>query len=124
MPPWDTSRPGILPSNLTAHDADAARLQQTNRLGVGFTFSSKDAVGKLLGGIIFFHRDHLLQQNGAMIVLIIDKMDRAATNFCAVGNDCLMDMPTIKAFSTERGDQSRVDVEYAVREVLGNEDML
>ena len=74
-------------------------------------FTTKDTGGQTLLAIIRQDWNHCLNNNWPMINLFINKVNRTARQFDAVGKSLPGAMGTWK-----RGKQSRMDIDHPVRE--------
>lgn len=93
-------------------------------IGVCLTLGRKYACGKRFGRIVVEHRHRALQNDRAVIVLMIDEMNRAAALPSARRQHGFMDAMPVHSFSTKRGDQRRMDIDDSVAEILGNQHVL
>ena len=89
-------------------------------LGIGLEFGLKDPCGERLGRVVVQHRNGPLEDHGAVIVLVVGKVDRAAAELCPIVDDGLMYVMAVKAMSAKGRNQPRVDIRHAIGKVLGN----
>ena len=94
------------------------------RVGQGFALESKDAFLQNFGCVIGEDVTRPLQDNRAMIVLVIDPVNGAAGNLDACSNGGLVDSQSVHALTAKCRDQRGMDIEDAMVEVGGNEQML
>ena len=66
------------------------------------------------------HRHRLLPNDRAVVVLVVDEVNRAACHFRPVVEHRLMNVVAVHPRAAEGGDQRRVDVEHAAGEVVGH----
>ena len=85
----------------------------SDRLRVGSVFFGEDAHGEAVRGVGVEDRYGALKDDGAVVQVLVDKVDRAARNFHAVVERLLLCVEAGKG-----GEQRRVDVKNAVGEGL------
>lgn len=95
-----------------------------NGFRVGVTLLLKYPCSKDIGRIIVQNRNRFLKQDGAVIVLIVCKMDCASAYFRTIVQNRLMDVMAIKPLPTKSRNQGRMDVEDSVMEVRRDNDQL
>ena len=78
--------------------------QQLNCRGVGFTLLLEDACCQRVRGIVVHYRRRALQNDRAMIVLIVREVNGATSYLDAVGQCGLVDVMPIHPLATEGGD--------------------
>ena len=111
-------------SHLSPFDTDAAISDELDCLWIGRALGFKGAGGKCFGRIILSNGDRSLSDHGTMIVLVVGEMDRAATDFCTIVQHGLMNAVAEEALAAKGRDEARMDVDDAIREVVGNSDPL
>ena len=89
-------------------------------LRVEFAFHAHDAFRQGVRRVVVEHGYAPLQDDRAVVVLVVRVMDGGAADLGAVGQDRLVDVVTVQSFSAERRDQGRVRIDDAVGEVRGN----
>ena len=102
---------------------DSSARDKIDRLGVSFAFGLEDARGEKLGRVVFLDRHDALQDDWAVVVMVVDEMNRAAAHFGAVLEDGLVDAVAVHALAAEGGNQGGVDVGDAVLEVGRDQDV-
>lgn len=110
---WDVNfgRPRLFFSTNIAAVADRILPAEnaSNRLGIGRVFLLQDAGRQRFGGVVFFDRNSLLQDDDAVVDGLIYKMHSAASDLGSVFECLLLGIETGKC-----GQQRWVDVEDAV----------
>src|SRR5581483_2001707 len=90
-------------------------------LGVGLALRPEDPLGQRLGRVAGEDRDALLQQDGALVVVQVGQVDRAAGLPGAGAEDRLVHAVPVHALAAEVREQGRVDVEDPPLELAGEE---
>ena len=101
-----------------AFDHDAAGDDQPQRLGIGLAFGLEHAGGQRFRRVVVEHRNGLLQNHRAVVVLVVGEVDRAAAQLRPVVQHGLVDAVTVKSVAAKRRHQGRMDVHDAVRRNL------
>lgn len=96
---------------------------KANRVGEGLAFEIEDSFLERLRGIVGEDGANALEEDGSVVVLVIDDMDGAAGDLDTVIDGGLMDAEAVEAGSTEGRDEGGVDIDDAAAKVGWNEDM-
>ena len=88
--------------------------------GVGFAFGGEDAAGEAIGRVIFQDGDDALEEDGAVVVLVVGQMNGAARDAGTASDHRLVDVVTVEAMSGEGRDEGRMNVQHAVAKVFWN----
>src|SRR5687768_14423798 len=103
-----------------ADDPQAVLLEQSDGLGVGDFFFFEYAVGEGVGRVIFEHGADALEDNRAVVVLLIDEVNGAAGDFAAVGEDGFVNFSAVHSGAAEAGEERGVNVHDAAVVARGN----
>ena len=101
-----------------------ASSENLDRARKGFALKFQDSLLKYFCCIAWQYRASLLEYDRAMVVLVIDKMDRAATKFDAEVDCRLMNAKPVIALTRKCGDKRRMDINHAILEIFQNQQML
>jgi hypothetical protein len=74
-----------------------------DRFGIDFAFLLEDARGERVGGVVVQHGDGPLQDDRAVVVVIVGEMDRTAADLGAVLQNGFVDAVTVVALSAKSG---------------------
>ena len=89
----------------TVVDFQTARLKQTDRFRQCITFCGKDASCERIRGIRVLNGDDTLQDDWAVIVFVIHKVDCTSADSRSTFQDRFMNMMPMKPMTTEGRDQ-------------------
>ena len=82
---------------------EQALLIEPNAFRKGDLLFFKYAVGECVGGVIFGDGAGALQDDGAVVVGLIDEVDGASADFAAVVDDGLMHLEAIHSLAAKAG---------------------
>lgn len=99
--------------------ADAALGDHANRFGIGVAFGGEHAGGQGVGRIVGKHGNGFLEDDGAVIVLIVAIVDGASAGLATRGEHGFVDPPAVKAGAAEIRQQGGVNVDDAAGEMGG-----
>ena len=88
--------------------------------GVGFAFGGEDAAGESIGRVVFQDGDDALEEDGAVVVLVVGQMDGAARDAGTARDHRFVDVVSVEAMSGEGRDEGGMDVQHAVAKVFGD----
>ena len=88
--------------------------------GVGFAFGGEDAAGESIGRVVFQDGDDALEEDGAVVVLVVGQMDGAARDAGTARDHRFVDVVSVEAMSGEGRDEGGMDVQHAVAKVCGD----
>src|SRR5262245_47875983 len=86
-----------------ALDAQPTLREQPDRLGVRLTLLLEHPRRQRLRRVVVVHRHRPLQDDRAVVVLVVGEVDGAAADLGAVGQHRLVDVVAVKALPAERG---------------------
>jgi hypothetical protein len=81
--------------------------------GVGFSFLNRHPCREPFRRILIQNRHDALEDDRAVVVFLVNEMDRAPTHLDAIGERGLMYPQSIKPFATEGGNERGVNVDDA-----------
>ena len=84
-----------------------------DRIGVGFAFLSKHAFGEVVRSVVVMHGAPTLEDNGPMIIFIVDDVNRASGFTIAGRQYGLMNMMPEHALSAMIRQEGGVDIQHA-----------
>ena len=96
----------------------------SDRLGQCLTLELKHAFLKRFCGVSFRHRARFLQKNRPVIVFVVHKMHRTAGYLYSKIDRCLMHSQPVHSLASKRWNQTRVNIDDFIFEVLWNQNML
>jgi hypothetical protein len=97
--------------------------EATDRVGQRLAFERKDALLERFGSIVRVHLAGPLENDGAMIVLIVDPMHRAARDFGPRFDGSGMHPQSVHTLPTEGWDQGWMDIHHTMLEIGRNEEV-
>jgi hypothetical protein len=87
---------------------------------VKLTFGFKHPGRERLRSIVIENRDSALGDDGSVIVMIIEKMNRATRDLAAVVQNRLMDFDSVISRTAKRRNQTWMDIDDAIGIVVRN----
>lgn len=103
-------------------DFNTAIGEQVDHFGVDFAFGGKDSLLQCLGVVVGVDFNNLLSDHWSVVVFVVDKMGRAARNFAAVVDHCLMYSHAVESLATKCRNQTRMNVDNAISKIFRNDD--
>ena len=100
-------------------ELDAAGGEQLQYVRIRFLFYFEHSLAECVGGVVVEHGDRLLPDDGAVVVFVVDKVDRAAGDFHARVEDRLVNVIAVHAVAAKAGNQRRVNVDDSAGKILG-----
>ncbi len=88
-------------ANSAVFDFQATGREESDGGGEGFALGGKYTSGELLGSVVVRDRNHALRNDRAVIVFVIDKVNRASADLCSASQDRFVNVMSVKAFPTE-----------------------
>src|SRR5438876_2605586 len=98
--------------------------EQANRFRIGLALLLENARRQRLGRVMIVDEHRALKNDGTVVVLVVGKVDGAAADLDAAGENRLVDALAVKALAAERRDQGRMNVQDAEAEILGDVNQL
>lgn len=120
--PWERMPSGGFDADEGAIDGETSVSIESDGFGIGGAFLLKDACRDIVRGVGVEDGDGALEDNGAVVVLVVGEVDGAAADFDAASNDGIVNVMTVEALAAEGGDESGVDVHHPVEEVVRDPD--
>src|SRR6266850_57466 len=91
----------------------AALPKEADGLWVSDFFLFEDTMGEGFGCVVFENGADALEDDGTIIVFLINEMDGATGDFAAVGEDGLVDVEAVHATSAEAGEEGGMNIDDA-----------
>ena len=79
-----------------------------NSFGIGFALLFENPGGERIWCVFIHHRDHTLNNNWAVIINVVRKMDRTAANLDTIVEYRFVDMVAIESLAAKSGDKGGV----------------
>ena len=94
-------------------DLEAALREEPDGFGDQAALRGLDPCGQGLDGVVFEHRDGLLEDDRAVVVLLVGEVHRGAGHLHPLLEDGFVDLTSVETLAGEGGNQGRVDVDGA-----------
>lgn len=120
----DDQHQRILAGNANTHAATFDNQfpfgEKLDRLGIGNALLFEHACGQPIGRIVVQNWHGPLQYNGAVVELIVGKMNGATRYFGPIIQHGFMHMVPVHPFATKRGKQCRMNIQDPMKKIVSN----